>query len=77
MTLAALLGGFILFCNGYVVAETESREEEHFEQKWEEYINESQDTKIGKVMMSMFYFIPTTGACISWCKNKYLKEKSL
>ena len=69
------LGGFALFCNGYVVAETEAREEEQFFQKWEAYIDENQDAKLGKWMMKIFYIIPTTGALVS--RFKHLKQKSL
>lgn len=70
------LGGLSLFCNGYVVAETEHREEEFFFQKWEEEVNESQDKRIGRILMKNFYFIPTIGAVMSWCKYK-LQKKSL
>lgn len=81
MELAALLvGGFSLFCNGYVVAETESREEEHFWQKWEGYVNESQDTKMGKNLMKIFYIIPNIRARISLFQYKLeqnLDKKSL
>lgn len=76
MKLALLLVvGFIFFCNGAVEVDVEHEEGEHFFQKWKACLSD-QDYLIGKIGMSIFYFIPTIHAMISKFKFTFeLREE--
>lgn len=70
--MAVLIGlvGFVCFCNGVVETDVEAYEEgEYFFQKWKVCLSR-QDYLIGKIGMSIFYFIPTIHASISKVRYK-------
>ncbi len=68
--LVFVLTAFVFLCNGLIEGEIEGKrfvkdESPEFHEMWEELVEDSQDTKFGRRLMRIFYFIPSIHSIIS------------